>query len=94
MRCRQCSTLCTRSAVCLQATLLQQMNSLACASALPNGWHRKTQVLPAGKCYTMMSPDIDDEGQLIDPVKVPWSEGGVFTTPPGIAPLRSCAACC
>ena len=38
----------------------------------------------AGKCFTLMSPDIDDDGQLVDPVKVPWLEGGVFTTPPGV----------
>jgi len=27
--------------------------------------------------------DIDPEGNLIDPVRVEWSSGGIFTTPPG-----------
>jgi hypothetical protein len=27
--------------------------------------------------------DIDPEGNLIDPVRVDWVAGGVFTTPPG-----------
>ena len=27
--------------------------------------------------------DIDPEGNLIDPVRVEWASGGIFTTPPG-----------
>ena len=28
-------------------------------------------------------PDIDPEGNLIDPIRVEWASGGIFTTPPG-----------
>lgn len=31
-----------------------------------------------------MAREIDDNGELVNPVKVPWSSGGVFTTPPGM----------
>ena len=27
--------------------------------------------------------EIDPEGNLIDPVRVEWASGGIFTTPPG-----------
>ena len=33
--------------------------------------------------YTMIGKDIDDKGQIIDPVKAPWIPGSVFVTPPG-----------
>ena len=34
-------------------------------------------------CYTAMAQNIDNEGNLIDPIKAPWLTGGAFTTPPG-----------
>ncbi|CAL8469742.1 g9284 [Coccomyxa elongata] len=37
---------------------------------------------PSGTCF-LMAREIDAEGQLIDPVKVPWATGGMFLTPPG-----------
>ncbi|KAK9829816.1 hypothetical protein WJX72_008048 [[Myrmecia] bisecta] len=38
----------------------------------------------AGKnVYTMMGPDINSEGAIVDPVRVEWSTGAMFTTPPG-----------
>ena len=37
--------------------------------------------------FTEMGLDLDEEGNIIDPVRVPWSTGGMFTTPPGA--LRS-----
>lgn len=34
-------------------------------------------------CYTMVAERVDDDGNLIDPIKVPWEGGGAFITPPG-----------
>ena len=34
--------------------------------------------------FTEMGLDLDGEGNIIDPVRVPWSTGGMFTTPPGV----------
>ena len=33
--------------------------------------------------YTLMSPSLDLEGNLVNPVRVDWVSGGVFVTPPG-----------
>lgn len=33
--------------------------------------------------YTLISDKIDDEGNLIDPIKAMWEPGSVFVTPPG-----------
>mmetsp|Transcript_29767 Transcript_29767/g.65021 ORF Transcript_29767/g.65021 Transcript_29767/m.65021 type:complete len:396 (-) Transcript_29767:453-1640(-) len=33
--------------------------------------------------YTLMSPQLDAEGNLVNPVRVDWVKGGVFVTPPG-----------
>lgn len=37
---------------------------------------------PAG-CCTKVAEHVDGEGNLIDPIVVPWKSGGAFTTPPG-----------
>lgn len=34
-------------------------------------------------CYTMVSEHVDQDGNLIDPIRVPWEGGGAFITPPG-----------
>lgn len=34
-------------------------------------------------CYTLVSETVDEKGNLIDPVHVPWESGGAFITPPG-----------
>ena len=34
-------------------------------------------------CFTLVSEKVDDQGNLIDPIKVPWESGGAFITPPG-----------
>jgi len=34
-------------------------------------------------CFTLVSEKVDREGNLIDPVKVPWESAGAFITPPG-----------
>ncbi|UQB41260.1 hypothetical protein JX580_06025 [Thiomicrospira microaerophila] len=33
--------------------------------------------------YTMIGKEIDDQGQIIDPIKAQWVAGSVFITPPG-----------
>jgi gentisate 1,2-dioxygenase len=33
--------------------------------------------------YTLMGPELDEEGWVKNPVKCVWKTGGVFTTPPG-----------
>lgn len=33
--------------------------------------------------YTLMGPELDDEGRVRDPVRCDWATGSVFTTPPG-----------
>jgi gentisate 1,2-dioxygenase len=34
--------------------------------------------------YTMLGSSIDDRGEIVNPVRVDWSPGGAFTTPPGM----------
>jgi len=34
-------------------------------------------------CCTRVAERVDAEGNLIDPIEVPWVSGGAFTTPPG-----------
>lgn len=34
-------------------------------------------------CYTAVAEKVDQDGNLIDPIKVPWESGGAFITPPG-----------
>jgi len=33
--------------------------------------------------YTLMGPEIDDQGHIVDPIRCDWAAGGVFVTPPG-----------
>ena len=33
--------------------------------------------------YTLMGKEIDDKGDIIDPIRCDWIPGGVFITPPG-----------
>ena len=35
-------------------------------------------------CYTMVGSQIDDRGEIVDPVQVEWESGGAFVTPPGM----------
>ena len=37
----------------------------------------------ADKVYTLMGPELDDEGWVKDPIRCPWVTGAVFVTPPG-----------
>ena len=49
-------------------------NSVAldlCVSAEPTG------------VYTLMGPELDEEGWVKNPVKCDWKTGAVFVTPPG-----------
>ena len=34
-------------------------------------------------CYSLVGPTLDDEGAIVDPVRVDWQSGGAFVTPPG-----------
>jgi len=34
-------------------------------------------------CYSLVSEKTDADGNLINPIKVPWESGGAFITPPG-----------
>jgi gentisate 1,2-dioxygenase len=34
-------------------------------------------------CYTLLGESLDDEGKLVNPVRVDWEPGAAFVTPPG-----------
>lgn len=36
-----------------------------------------------GCVYTLMGKEIDEKGQIIDPIRCDWVPGGAFVTPPG-----------
>ena len=36
-----------------------------------------------GKVYTIMGKEIDEKGNILNPVKMIWKSGCTFTTPPG-----------
>lgn len=38
---------------------------------------------PGDKVYTLMGPELDEEGWVKNPVKCVWKSGSVFSTPPG-----------
>ena len=38
---------------------------------------------PSEGVYTLMGPELNEEGWVKDPIKCCWKTGGVFTTPPG-----------
>eukprot|EP01042_Synura_sphagnicola_P034948 gene34948-44795_t len=33
--------------------------------------------------YTLMGPELDENGWVKNPIKAPWQSGSVFVTPPG-----------
>ena len=35
-------------------------------------------------CYTLVGAEVDDRGEIVDPVRVEWESGGAFVTPPGL----------
>jgi len=37
----------------------------------------------AGKVYSLLGRELDANGSIVDPVRVEWTSGGVFVTPPG-----------
>lgn len=37
----------------------------------------------AGGVYTMMSSHLDEDGELVDPLRIEWKSGAAFVTPPG-----------
>jgi gentisate 1,2-dioxygenase len=38
---------------------------------------------PDAGVYTLMGPELDEEGWVKDPIRCEWKSGGVFVTPPG-----------
>jgi len=34
--------------------------------------------------YTLIGDELDENGNIVNPIKVNWSEGGMFITPPGL----------
>jgi gentisate 1,2-dioxygenase len=36
-----------------------------------------------GGVYTLMGPELDEEGWVKDPIRCEWKSGAVFVTPPG-----------
>lgn len=46
--------------------------------------YAKEDINGNSKVYTLMGLELEEDGKTIkDPVRVPWSSGGVFITPPG-----------
>ncbi|WP_445165970.1 cupin [Mycolicibacterium sp. Dal123E01] len=35
-------------------------------------------------CYSLLGTRLDDHGEIVDPIRVDWQEGGAFVTPPGM----------
>jgi gentisate 1,2-dioxygenase len=35
-------------------------------------------------CYSLVGPELDADGNIIDPTRVEWESGGAFVTPPGL----------
>jgi gentisate 1,2-dioxygenase len=35
-------------------------------------------------CYTLLGTNLDERGEIADPIRVDWQAGGAFTTPPGM----------
>jgi gentisate 1,2-dioxygenase len=35
-------------------------------------------------CYSLVGDKLDDDGEIIDPLRVDWESGGAFVTPPGM----------
>ena len=39
---------------------------------------------PKGKCYTLVGDELDENGQIKNPIRIDWESGGAFTTPLGL----------
>ncbi|CAF0760729.1 unnamed protein product [Adineta ricciae] len=39
---------------------------------------------PEGKCYTLVGDELDENGQIKNPIRLDWESGGAFTTPLGL----------
>lgn len=35
-------------------------------------------------CYTLVGAEVDERGEIVDPVRVDWEAAGAFVTPPGL----------
>lgn len=34
-------------------------------------------------CFTLLGDRLDDRGEIVEPIRIPWQPGGAFVTPPG-----------
>ena len=70
-------------------TLWSLLNVLPAGSAQPPHRHNSVALDLAvdastqGQVYTLMGPELGEDGWVKDPVRVDWVPGGVFVTPPG-----------
>src|SRR3984957_4144050 len=39
---------------------------------------------PPSGCYTLLGSQLDERGEIVDPIRVDWQAGSAFTTPPGL----------
>ena len=72
----------------LTHTLWSLLNLLPARSCQPPHRHNSVALdlavsAPATGCYTLMGPELGDNGWVKDPVRADWEAGAVFSTPPG-----------
>jgi len=79
----------TRDTKTLTHTLWALLNVLPAGDAQPPHRHNSVALDLAvaatggGAVYTLMSPVLDDDGRMVNPVKADWVPGAAFMTPPG-----------
>lgn len=73
----------------LSHTLWALLNVLPAGDAQPPHRHNSVALdlavsaRASGGVYTLMSPELDAEGRMVDPVRAEWVQGAAFLTPPG-----------
>jgi len=72
----------------LTHTLWSLLNVLGPKQAQPPHKHNSVALDMAVTCapkgvYTLMGPELGEDGWVKDPIRVEWGAGGVFLTPPG-----------
>ena len=77
------------STLTLTHTLWALLNVLPARSAQRPHRHNSValdmavEVAAPGQVYTLMGPELDEDGWVKNPVRLDWEAGGVFVTPPG-----------
>jgi gentisate 1,2-dioxygenase len=76
-----------RSTLTLTHTLWSLLNCIPANSAQRPHRHQSVAldlaVAATPGVYTLMGPELDDDGWVKDPIRCDWVQGGVFSTPPG-----------